>query len=558
MRILAIAAALLVSAACQAADPAPAADLIVHNAVVYTVSDAAPRAEAVAIREGRFVRVGANAEVLALRGPKTRVVDAQGRAVLPGLQDAHGHFTNLGESLQVLQLRGTTSFDQIVEMVRERAVSARPGEWILGRSWDQNDWDDKAWPTHEKLTAAAPNNPVYLTRVDGHAAIVNAAAMAAASVTRGTRDPDGGRLIRDARGAPSGVLIDTAQRLVGGTIPDTPAAQLDEQILLADAEARRLGLTMVHDAGASPREVEAYKRLIDEGKLKTRLYVMLGGSLATLQEAFKKGPVNDYANRHLAVRAIKIVADGALGSRGAALLEPYADEPGNVGLLTTPPDEVHAKTLAAAQAGFQTAIHAIGDRANRQTLDTFARVATEVPEAKNLRQRVEHAQILDASEIPRFSALNVIASMQATHATSDMPWAAVRLGEARVAEGAYAWQRLLRSGAVLANGSDFPVEEPNPMPGLYAAITRQDAAGNPPDGWLPEERLSRPEALKSFTWSAAYAAHAEQDLGSIEPGKYGDLVMLDRDIMSVPPADIPGAAVLLTVIGGDVVYEKRQ
>ncbi len=549
---------LAIAAGCQTSDPAPPADLIIHNARIYTGSDAQPQAEAVAVRAGRFVVVGSSADALKLRGPNTRVIDAAGRATLPGLQDAHGHFTNLGESLQVLRLRGTTSFNQVVEMVRVRAATARPGEWILGRSWDQNDWDNTAWPAHQQLTAVAPNNPVYLTRVDGHAAIVNQAAMTAAGITRATRDPDGGRLIRDAAGAPSGVLIDQAQELVAGKIPDVSDAQLEEQVLLADAETRRLGLTMVHDAGATVREVEVYKRLIDQGKLKTRLYVMLAGSLDTLKEEFKKGPIKDYKQRRLSVQAIKIVADGALGSRGAALLGPYADEARNVGLLTTPPDEVYAKTLAAARAGFQSAIHAIGDRANRQVLDTFEKVSAEVPGARDLRQRVEHAQIMDEADIPRFKALNVIASMQATHATSDMPWVAARLGPDRTAEGAYVWQKILRTGAVLANGSDFPVEEPNPMPGLYAAITRQDAAGNPPGGWMPDQRLSRAEALKSFTWSAAFAAHAEQDLGSIELGKYADLLLIDRDVMTVEPAQIPGTSVLLTVIGGEIVYQRAR
>lgn len=549
---------LLATAACSVTEPVPPADLIVHNAVIYTVNDRQAKADAVAVRDGRFVVVGSNADALKLRGPKTRVVDAQGRSVVPGLQDAHGHFTNLGASLQMLKLRGTSRFDQIVEMVRARAATARPGEWILGRSWDQNDWPDKAWPTHDTLTAAAPNNPVYLTRVDGHAALVNKAAMDAAGLSRATRDPDGGRIIRDARGTPSGVLIDHAQQLVSGRIPEVSDQQLEEHILLADAEARKLGLTMVHDAGASPREVEAYKRLIDQGRLKTRLYVMLSGPLDALRAAFAQGPIKDYAKRRLVVQAIKIVADGALGSRGAALLEAYADEPRNAGLLTTPPEQVHAVTLAAAQAGFQTCIHAIGDRANRQALDVFEKVYGEAPVARNLRQRIEHAQILDEADIPRFAQLNVIASMQATHATSDMPWVAVRLGPARTAEGAYVWQKLIRSGAVLANGSDFPVEEPNPMLGLYAAITRQDATGHPPGGWMPDERLSRAEALKSFTWNAAYAAHAEQELGSIEPGKYADLVLVDHDIMTAAPADILKTTVLLTVVGGEVVYEKAK
>lgn len=543
--------------ACGTDVPVPPAELIVHNAVIYTANDAAPRAEAVAVRGGRFVVVGSNADAMRLAGTGTRVVDAGGKTILPGLQDAHGHFTNLGASLQMLRLRGTKSYDDIVEMVRARAATARPGEWILGRSWDQNDWLDKQWPTHEKLSAAAPNNPVYLTRVDGHAAMVNQAALIAAELSRETKDPLGGRIMRDAKGQPTGVLIDQAQGLVSRKIPPISDAQLEDQIRLADAETRRLGLTMVHDAGVEPRVVEAYKRLIDRGELKTRLYVMLSGSLDSLQAQFDKGPLKDYANRHLMVHAIKIQADGALGSRGAAMLEPYSDEPKNSGLLTTPPAEVHAKALAASKAGFQTCIHAIGDRANREVLDLYEKLYSEAPVARNLRLRIEHAQILDAADIPRFAKLNVIASMQSTHATSDMPWVAARIGAARTSEGAYVWQKLIKSGTLLANGSDFPVEEPNPMLGFYAGITRQDANGQPPGGWMPEERLSRAEVLRSFTWNAAYAAHAETELGSIEPGKYGDLVMVDRDVMSMDVKDILDTRVLMTVIGGEVVFEPR-
>jgi len=315
-------------------------------------------------------------------------------------------------------------------------------------------------------------------------------------------------------------------------------------------------LTMVHDAGTTPTVVEAYKRLIDAGKLKTRLYVMLRGPLSMLEPEFRKGPLINYANHHLSVRAIKIGADGALGSRGAALLEAYADEPGTSGFLTTPQNEIYAQTLAASRAGFQTCVHAIGDRANRITLDIFERVQGEVPGARNLRMRDEHAQILDAADIPRFAKLNVIASMQTTHATSDMPWVPARIGEARAREGAYVWARLMRSGVVLANGSDFPVEEPNPMLGFYAAITRQDPQGQPAGGWMPEERLSRDDALKAFTLNAAYAAHAEKDLGSLEAGKLADMVLLDKNVMTIDAREILSTSPILTVIGGEVVYER--
>lgn len=532
------------------------ADLILHHARIYTVNPKQPTAEAIAVRGDRILRVGSNADVLARRGAATRVIDVQGATVVPGLDDAHGHFLGLGQGLQRLDFRGTTSYDQIVEMVRKAAAQARPGEWIVGRAWDQNDWPDKHFPTADKLDSAAPQNPVYLTRVDGHAGLANHRALAAGGVTRETKNPDGGEIIRNTNGEPTGVLIDRAQGLVASKIPSPSREQTIDAILRADAECRRLGLTMVHDAGASSRLVEeGYKPLIDQGKLQTRLYVMLRGPLAELRPYFARGPVANYHDFHMAVAAIKIVADGALGSYGAALLEPYTDRPETRGLLTTPPEEVYQQTLEASKAGFQTCIHAIGDRANREVLDVFERVQSEVPGARALRMRDEHSQILDAEDIPRFSRLNVIASMQTTHATSDMPWVPTRIGPERTAEGAYVWQKLMKSGVVIANGSDFPVEEPNPMLGIYAAITRQDPQGNPLGGWMPDERMSREEALASFTLNAAYAARMERDLGSLEEGKLADLVVLSRDIMTVPPKDILTTKVLKTIIGGRIVYE---
>jgi predicted amidohydrolase YtcJ len=533
-----------------------APDLILHNARIYTVDARRPIAEAIAVRGDRIARVGANAEVLALRGAATRVIDISGATIVPGLQDAHAHFTGLGASMQSIDLRGTTTYEQVVGMVRQRAASARPGEWIVGRGWDQNDWPDKQWPTHELLSAASPDNPVYLTRVDGHAGLVNKRALDLAGISEATADPDGGRLIRAPGNQPSGVLIDTALVLVSSKIPPVSAAQLEEQILLADREMLRLGLTMVHDAGTDGRTVEAYKRLIDAGRLKTRLYVMLRGPLPSLQPAFDKGPIVDYGNHRLAVRAIKVVADGALGSRGAAMLEPYSDEPGTTGLLTTPPDEVYAQTLAASKAGFQTAIHAIGDRANRLVMDIFERVQREVPGSRGLRMRNEHAQILDRADIPRFASLNVIASMQPTHATSDMPWVPGRIGRERMEEGAYVWRTLMKAGATIASGSDFPVELANPMLGFYAAVTRQDAASQPASGWMPGERMSREEALISLTRNAAFAAHAETQLGTLEAGKLADLVVLSKDIMRVPSSEIPTTRVRMTMIGGEIVYDS--
>jgi predicted amidohydrolase YtcJ len=551
---LALAATLPLFAPTRAQSPVRP-DLILHNARVYTVDAAGLIAEGVAIAGGRILRAGSSADLLALRGPSTRVIDLDGAAVIPVLHDAHGHIVGLGASMQNLDLRGTRSYEEVVGLVRRRVASARPGEWILGRGWDQNDWAEKDWPTHELLSAASPANPVYLTRIDGHAGLVNRQAMDIAGIGGDTPQPAGGRIVRSAGGQPTGVLIDAAEGLVTAHMPRVGRPQLEDQILLADREARRLGLTTVHDAGTDGETVEAYKRLIDEGRLKTRLYVMLRGSLPELTPFFEKGPVTNYADHRLTVRAVKLVIDGALGSRGAALLEPYDDEPGTTGLLTTPPDQVYAQALAASKAGFQPAIHAIGDRGNRLAMDIFERVQREVPGARALRMRNEHAQILDAAEIPRFARLGVIASMQPAHATSDMPWVPARIGAARVEEGAYVWRTLVTAGAIIAGGSDFPVEQANPMLGIYAAVTRQDPAGSPPGGWTAGQRLTRQEALASFTRHAAYAAHAETLTGSIEPGKLADLAVLSKDIMRVPAPEILTTTVRMTIVGGEIVFE---
>ena len=537
--------------------PSAPPDLILQNGRIYMVDPANGVAEAMAIRADRIERVGSDVDILSRRGPATRVIDLNGATVVPGLHDAHGHVTGLGASLQTLDLRGTTSYQQIVELVRKRVAAARPGEWIVGRAWDQNDWPETTWPTHDALSAVSPANPVYLTRVDGHAGLANKEAMDLARLTAASSDPPGGQIIRGERREPTGVLIDNAQALVSSRIPAPSDRQLEELILRADAEMRRLGITTVHDAGADGRTVDTYRRLMDDGRMKTRVYVMLRGSLASLQPFFANGPLTDYARHRLAVRAIKIVADGALGSRGAAMLEPYSDEPSSRGLLTTPPEEIYAQTLAASKAGFQTAVHAIGDRANRLVLDIFERVQKEVPAARALRMRVEHAQILDAADIPRFAALGVIASMQATHATSDMPWVPARIGRDRMDEGAYVWRKLMATGATIANGSDFPVEEPDPLRGFYAAITRQDPMGRPPGGWMASQRMTRAEALASFTRQAAYAAHAESLTGSIEPGKLADVVVLSSDVMQRPEPDILETTVRMTIVGGEIVYESR-
>jgi predicted amidohydrolase YtcJ len=544
---------LLTCAALPAARRQAPADLIITGGPIYTADPAARRVDAFAVRDGRFAAVGTVGEALALKGPRTRTLDLAGATVVPGLHDAHGHFLGLGASLDALDLRDTVSVAAIAARVAARRAE-RPGEgWVVGRGWDQNDWAVAAWPARQDLDAVAPDTPVFLVRIDGHAAWANSRALAIAGITAATPDPDGGRLLRDAAGEPTGVLIDTAQRLVARHIPPPTPADVERQILAADGEARRLGLTTVHDAGASSATIEAYRRLSRDGRLATRLYVMIDSSPATTAEWFARGPLVDPGHK-VTVRAIKLYADGALGSRGALLLEDYADEPGTRGLAVTPPDRLEQTARAAAAAGFQPCTHAIGDGANRAVLDLYERLVRERPAARALRPRIEHAQILDAADIPRFAALGVVASIQPTHCTSDMPWAPARLGAARVAEGAYAWQSLLRSGARLASGSDFPVEQANPLLGFHAAITRQDAAGRPPGGWAPDQRLSRDEALRSFTAEAAWAAHAERDLGSIRAGALADFVVLSRDIMTAAPSDVPGAEVRRTFIGGRQVF----
>jgi predicted amidohydrolase YtcJ len=552
-RLIALASLIALGGADSGAQDAPAS-LVIHGGPIYTANIGQPTAEAVAVRDGRIVQVGTASDVLAMKGPRTEVIDLGGATLVPGLQDAHGHVLELGTSLAELDLRDTPSLERITELVAARAKSVPAGKWILGRGWDQNDWPDKAWPTRAALDRVAPNHPVLLGRIDGHASLANGRALQAAGLDARTPDPPGGRIIRDNDNAPTGVLVDTAQDLVERHVAAPDATEIESRILAADRELSRVGLTMVHDAGVSSATIAVYRRLEAHRRLSTRLYVMIDSSPGTTAEWFARGPLID-PDQRLTVRAVKMIADGALGSRGAAMLEPYDDEPGNRGLLVTPSAQLTAITRAAASAGFQPATHAIGDAAIRNVLDIYAQVERELPGARALRPRIEHAQILDALDIPRFAPLGVIASMQPTHCTSDMPWAPARIGPARIAEGAYVWQKLIDAGARLAAGSDFPVERPDPLLGFYAAITRQDINGQPPNGWAPAERLTREQALRAFTLDAAYAAHAERDLGSIEVGKLADFVVLSRDIMKAPAADIPRITVLRTMVAGRTVYQ---
>ncbi len=530
------------------------ADLVVTNARIYTADANRPQAQALAVREGRIVFVGSARGAEALTGPRTERLDLTGRTVIPGMVDAHAHLLGLGQALRRVDLVGTRTYDEVIARVAQRARTARPGEWIQGRGWDQNDWPDTRFPTHAALSRAVPNHPVYLTRVDGHAALVNAKALELAGVTAATPDPEGGRFLRHANGSPTGVLIDRAQGVVGRVIPPTSRAELREATLAAIAEANRWGLTGIHDAGVGPDGIEVYEELAKEGRYDLRNYVMIRSDDSTLERFFRRGPQSALHGGRLWMRAVKISADGALGSRGAALLEPYADESGNTGLITTPPERIRRVAVRALQSGFQLNVHAIGDRANRVVLDQFAAALREVPVADH-RFRIEHAQILSYQDIPRFAQLDVIPSMQGSHQSSDMYWVPNRLGWSR-SQGAYAWRSLLNTGVVIPNGSDFPVEAVNPLISFHAFVTRQDAAGFPAGGWFPAERTTREEALLSMTLWPAYAAFMEHESGSLTAGKYADFVVLDQDIMTVAPEDLPKTGVVLTVLGGRAVYRR--
>ncbi|MDP9279646.1 MAG: amidohydrolase [Gemmatimonadota bacterium] len=537
------------------------ADLVLVNGKIYTVDNARPIASALAVRGGRVLFVGSNAEARVLANASTRVIDLNGKTVIPGIVDAHAHLLGLGNTLSRVNLAGSTSYDEVIDRVKGFSKDVKPGEWILGRGWDQNRWTSKEFPTHDALSRAFPNNPVVLTRIDGHALLANAKAMELARVSAATTDPEGGRIMRLASGAPSGVFVDKAQSLIGRAVPEPTRADTRKAILAAIAESNRWGLTGVHDAGENAETIGIYEELAKAGSYNLRNYVMLSdpgepGSPAALRNPYlRRGPQSALYDGHLWIRAIKLYADGALGSRGAALLAPYADEPTNSGLLVSRPEHLRAWAETALRSGFQVNVHAIGDRGNRNVLDAFESALRTVPTADH-RFRIEHAQVLSPEDIPRFAKLGVIPSMQPTHQTSDMRWAEARVGPQRI-RGAYAWRSLLNTGVVIPSGTDFPVEEVNPLLTFHAAVTRQDPTNWPVGGWYPEQKMTREEALQSMTIWPAYAGFQESMLGSLTPGKYADFVVLDRDIMRIPDTEILATRVISTWIGGKRVYEAK-
>lgn len=528
------------------------ADLLLRHGVFYPVEPPGRVEGSLAIREGRIVYLGPDAGAEKLRGPKTQVIDLAGRAVTPGLIDAHSHLAGLGEALAQVDLVGTASYDEVIRRVREAAQKVPAGTWVRGRGWDQNDWPDKRFPLHDALSAAVPGHPVWLDRVDGHAALVNASAMKILGIDAAIQDPAGGRFLRDEAGRPTGVLVDNAMGVVGSRLPAPSVDERKRLISLAARHCLERGLTTVTDMGVGDADYQAYSALRRADELPIRASLFLTDDEALLSRWFTRGPEIDPEAR-LQVRGVKLYVDGALGSRGAALVEPYSDDPGNIGLLVSSGDHLTDVSRRAGQTGFQVAIHAIGDRGGVVALDALeSALGGARPQA---RFRLEHAQVLRLQDIDRMSRLGIIASMQPTHATSDMPWAGDRVGERRL-EGAYAWRRVLSSGGRLALGSDFPVESADPRLGLYAAVTRQDLEGKPQGGWRPGEKLTREEALRGFTLDAAWSLFLEKEVGSLEVGKRADLVVFAQDPMTVPEAEIPKAAIDYTLVNGQIVYQR--
>lgn len=559
------------------------ADMLVVNAVVYTADASAPSAEAFAVRGSRIVAVGTTQDIQN-QYTSQNVIDAQGKAVLPGFIDAHAHVMGLGQSLHELNLFGTTSQQQIAGLVAAKAKQLKPGEWIRGRGWDQNDWGSgtgqKPFPTAASLDDAAPNNPVILSRVDGHAIWVNSAAMRLAERANDLSIAvEGGQVIRDRAGKPTGVFVDNAESFIRSVVPEYSVEEKVRLYQLAFRECLRLGITGVHDMGIDAVDFNIYRWLSETNAMPLRIYALIGGGGTFLNDMLIAGPYEDRVNRMFALRGIKLYLDGALGSRGAALIEPYSDDPDHRGLITTPPDSVRVMAEQGLANGFQIAIHAIGDRGNNIALNAIEAASRRHPEeAKHARMRIEHAQVIAPEDIPRFKRLNVLPSMQPTHATSDMYWAQARLGPERIL-GAYAWRSLLQDGNIIPSGSDFPVELPNPLHGFYAAVTRRDKEGIPmhaddvidrfqlsPEGikdpalfdggWYAGQRMTREEALRSFTIWGAYAEFMEHEKGSITPGKLADFIILSKDIMTIEPAEILTAETEMTVVGGVVRYKK--
>lgn len=566
MKRVALLILVLALAACQS-QKAPA-DLIISGGTIYTMNESTPVAEAVAVRGDTIVFVGTSKEAEDYRGEKTQWMDLKSATLTPGFIESHGHIMGLGYNEMNLDLMSVKSYDELVEKVKEAVAKAQPGQWILGRGWHQDKWDVKpdkmvkGFQTHEKLSEVSPDNPVFLRHASGHAGFANAKAMKIAGVNQLSIEKlasgmgEGGEIIRDKWGNPTGIFNERAQGLITRFIPENTPESDRQALMLAMEACARNGITGFHDAGASRSNIDLFRQFRSAGLLKTRLYVMITGwDRGLIREWYKKGPEID--PKGVTIRSIKLNCDGALGSRGAWLLEPYSDRPDFYGMATLSMDTVLKTSREGLRYGFQVCSHAIGDRANREVLDRYEAAMKEFPDKIDHRFRIEHAQHLHPNDIPRFGKLGVIAAMQAIHLSSDRPWAIERLGEKRIKEGAYMWQSLLKTGAKVINGSDVPVEPINPIASFYASVTRKTLKGEPAGGYEPEEKMTREQALRSYTLDAAFGAFEEKWKGSLEPGKLADFTIFSRDIMKVDENELLGTEVLRTVVGGKTVYEKK-
>ncbi len=547
--------------------PKGPADLVLTNGKIVTVDKTMPEAQALAAKDGVIIAVGSNKDIEHYITEETNVIDLEGKLAIPGFIEGHGHFTSLGKSKLRLDLMNAKNWDEIVALVKNAVQEGKPGEWILGRGWHQEKWDATPQPNvdglpfHHSLSRISPDNPVLLSHASGHASFANAKAMELSEITKDTQDPPGGEIVRDYEGNPIGVFRETAQRLLRGSSSDyadkrSPLEIEAEQIQiveLAVKECLENGVTSFHDAGSSFETIDLFKKLAEGGRLGMRLWVMIRDSNERLQEKLPEYKIIGNGENHLTVRAIKRSLDGALGPHGAWLLEPYEDLPTSVGLNTTPIDVMKETARLAIENDFQFCVHAIGDRANRESLDIFEEAFKSHPEKKGLRWRIEHSQHLHTDDIPRFGRLGVIASMQGIHCTSDAPYVLKRLGEKRAEEGAYMWQELMKTSAVICNGTDVPVEDIDPIACFYSTVTRIMKDGK---AFYPDQKMTREEALQSYTLNCAYAAFQEDILGSLKRGKLADITVLSKDIMTIPDDEILSAEVVYTIVGGKVMYKK--
>ncbi len=553
---------------CSGLETNPYADLVLTGGKIATVSKDMPYAEAIAIRADTIMALGTSLEISDLVGPETHTIELEGRLAIPGFIEGHGHYMSLGRSRMILDLTTAASWEEIVEMVEEAAAAAEPGEWIQGRGWHQEKWDSvpagsvEGVPTHQTLSAVSPDNPVLLGHASGHGAFANAEALRLGGVSSETPNPSGGEILHDMRGEPTGMLRETAQRLVSAALSKSRENMTEEElneeaeimVALAAREALENGITSFQDAGSSFSRIDFFKQLADEGRLPVRLYVMITASNDSLEAKLQNYRLDGYGENHLTVRSIKRSIDGALGTHGAWLLEPYDDLPSSAGLNTSSIESIEATAALAARSGFQLNVHAIGDRANRETLDLFERSFSSAEELKAGRWRIEHAQHLHPDDIPRFAELGVIPSMQAVHQTSDALWVYRRLGQERARDGAYMWQTLWRSGAIVTNGTDVPVENISPIASYYSTVSRRLSDGSV---FFPDERLSREQALRSYTINNAFAAFEENIKGSLVPGKLADITVLSRDILTIDEEDIPDTEIDMTIVGGEILYDRN-